>query len=100
MTASNGDKARRLTSGAWSVAVTLPPGPPSPPLSWSPDGQSIAFVKQATPHSGDTNQRSMQILDVASGAMRGLTGINERESQPVFSPDGAHIAYWYVVVNK
>jgi dipeptidyl aminopeptidase/acylaminoacyl peptidase len=95
LTASNGDKARRLTSGAWSVAVTLPPGPPSPPLSWSPDGQSIAFVKQATPHFGDADQRSVQILDVASGAMRGLTGINERESQPVFSPDGAHIAYWY-----
>jgi dipeptidyl aminopeptidase/acylaminoacyl peptidase len=95
LTALNGDKARRLTSGAWSVAVTLPPGPPSPPLSWSPDGQSIAFVKQATPHFGDADQRSVQILDVASGAMRGLTGINERESQPVFSPDGAHIAYWY-----
>jgi dipeptidyl aminopeptidase/acylaminoacyl peptidase len=95
LTALNGDKARRLTSGAWSLAVTLPPGAPAPALSWSPDGNSIAFVKQATPHSGDSDQRSVQILEVASGAIRGLTGTTTWESQPVFSPDGLHIAYWY-----
>ena len=46
---ASGGKPRRLTSGSWSVPVTLPPGAPSSPLSWSPDGKSIAIAKTATP---------------------------------------------------
>ncbi|MBL8208495.1 MAG: S9 family peptidase, partial [Blastocatellia bacterium] len=95
LTGANGGKAKRLTSGDWSLPVTLPPGSPSSPLSWSPDGKSIAFVKRLSPHSGDARQASVQILDVATGAMRALTGRSQRESQPVFSPDGLRIAYWY-----
>ncbi|MFN0123629.1 MAG: S9 family peptidase [Blastocatellia bacterium] len=91
----NGGPARRLTSGEWSLPITLPPGSPSSPLSWTPDGKSIAFVKRISPHYGDSRLSTVQVLDVASGAIRALTGRSERESQPVFSPDGARIAYWY-----
>jgi len=35
--------ARRLTSGAWTLPVSLPPGAPSSPLSWSPDGKRLAI---------------------------------------------------------
>lgn len=95
LTSANGGKAKRLTSGDWSLPITLPPGSPSSPLSWTPDGKSIAFVKVVSPHYGDFRLSAVQILDVATGAMRALTGRRERESQPVFSPDGLRIAYWY-----
>src|SRR5207249_2997737 len=36
-----GGTARRLTHGAWSLAKSQPPGPPSSPLAWSPDGKSL-----------------------------------------------------------
>src|SRR5439155_762300 len=35
-----GGTARRLTHGAWSLATSQPPGPPSSPLACSPDGKS------------------------------------------------------------
>ena len=92
---ASGGKAKRLTSGEWSLPITLPPGSPSSPLSWSPDGKSIAFVKLVSPHYGDARLSAVQILDVASGSIRALTGRSERETQPVFSPDGSRIAYWY-----
>ena len=92
---ASGGKPRRLTSGSWSVPVTLPPGAPSSPLSWSPDGKSIAIAKTATPYSGDSSQRAIQILDVATGNLRPLTGRNKNESQPQFSPDGRSVAYWF-----
>src|ERR1041385_229494 len=92
---ANGGVAKRLTSGAWSLPITLPPGSPSSPLSWSPDGKWIAFVKSISPHFGDARVSTVQILDVTTGEVRALTGRSERESQPVFSPDGSRIAYWY-----
>ena len=95
LTGASGGKAKRLTSGEWSLPITLPPGSPSSPLSWSPDGKSIAFVKLVSPHYGDARLSAVQILDVASGSIRALTNHTERESQPVFSPDGSRIAYWY-----
>ena len=92
---SEGGTAQRLTSGGWSLPVSEPPGPPSSPLSWSPDGKSIAFTKQENPHFGDGDRTSIQILDVASGALRPLTGRTLLEGYPTFSPDGAQIALWY-----
>jgi Tol biopolymer transport system component len=41
---AQGGEAKRLTSGTWSLPVTIPPGAPSSPLSWSPDGKTIYFV--------------------------------------------------------
>ena len=87
--------ARRITSGPWTLPASLPPGSPSSPLSWSPDGKDLAIVKVASPYTGDSNQSSIQILTVDSGAMRPLTGRSKSESQPVFSPDGTKIAHWY-----
>ena len=91
----DGDGARRLTSGEWTLPASLPPGPPSSPLSWSPDGKSIAIVKVATPYTGDGEQSAIQILDAETGALRALTGRSKHESQPLFSPDGSRVAHWY-----
>ena len=90
-----GGDARRLTSGAWSLPVTIPPGAPSSPLSWSPDGKLLAFVQVPTPHSGNGNQRAVQLLNVADGTTRPLTGRKMLEGYPTFSPDGSQVSYWY-----
>lgn len=92
---SAGGEARRLTSGLWSLPVNHPPGPPASPLAWSPDGKSIVMVRLATPHSGDLLAATVQVLDIASGRMRALTGGDHSENQPVLSPDGSRIAYWH-----
>jgi uncharacterized protein (DUF885 family)/dipeptidyl aminopeptidase/acylaminoacyl peptidase len=94
LTPSDADKPRRLTSGEWSLPPILDLSTPSA-LSWSPDGKSIAFVKMTTPHSGDSDQRSVHLLDIASGAIRSLTGRAQWEGRPSFSPDGSRVAYSY-----
>ena len=91
--------ARRLTSGKWSLPISYPPSSPASPLSWSPDGRYIAFTRNESPYSGELC-RSIQILDVATGSMKPLTGrkcdANQgilSESFPNFSPDGKYISY-------
>jgi dipeptidyl aminopeptidase/acylaminoacyl peptidase len=91
---AGGGEAKRLTSGTWGLPEALPPSSPSSPLSWSPDGKLLAFVRVETPHSGDSDRSTVRILDVGTGAIRALTGKNGFESTPVFSPDGATLSYW------
>ncbi|HYT73385.1 MAG TPA: prolyl oligopeptidase family serine peptidase, partial [Vicinamibacterales bacterium] len=56
----------------------------------SPDGRTIAFTEQATPHTGGGQQRSLQLVTVADG---GITPLGARGSVPLFAPDGKTIAY-------
>jgi dipeptidyl aminopeptidase/acylaminoacyl peptidase len=94
LVAAQGGEAKRLTSGSWSLPSSLPPGPPSSPIAWSRDGKSILIVRQETPSTGDQLLARVQVLDVASGAIRSLTGDTTLEGYPKLSPDGAHVAYW------
>jgi dipeptidyl aminopeptidase/acylaminoacyl peptidase len=91
----DGGKPRRLTSGAWSLPKTLPPSSPASPLSWSPDGKLLAFAKQEDPHSGDSDKRTVEVLDVETGSIRKLTRHDKMEGFGLFSPDGSQLAYWY-----
>jgi dipeptidyl aminopeptidase/acylaminoacyl peptidase len=91
--AAGGD-AKRLTSGTWSLPSSLPPGPPASPIAWSKDGKSIVIVRQETPSTGDQLAARVQVLDLASGAIRSLTGDTTLEGYPKVSPDGARVAYW------
>ncbi len=93
--APDGTGARRLTSGKWSLPISHPPGAPSSPLAWSPDGKSIAIVRVETPSSGDSDRSTLQILDLASGAMHAVTKRTKGEGFPVWSPDGTKLAYWF-----
>jgi dipeptidyl aminopeptidase/acylaminoacyl peptidase len=85
------NEARRLTRGDWSAATSLA----TSSLSWAPDGRTIAYVRFATPHSGDTDQSAVWLVDAGTGAARALTGRTAREGGAAFSPDGAWIAYNY-----
>jgi dipeptidyl aminopeptidase/acylaminoacyl peptidase len=90
-----GGAPRRLTSGSWSLPKTLPPSSPASPLSWSPDGKFLTFTRQEDPHSGDSDRRSVQILNVENGEIRKLTTHEKFEGFGLFSPDGSKLAYWY-----
>ncbi len=86
---------RRLTSGTWSVEWVLPPGSPPSGLSWSPDGRTIGFAQVPSMESGKLDSVRIQLLDVTSGALRPLTSARRFENNPVFSPDGKGVVYWY-----
>src|SRR5689334_10201623 len=91
----DGKNAKRITSGTWSLPTSEPPGPVPSPLSWSPDGKLLLITKQETPAYGDNDRSSIQVVDVATGALRPLTGHKFFDFTPVFSPDGTRVAYWY-----
>jgi dipeptidyl aminopeptidase/acylaminoacyl peptidase len=90
-----GGEAKRMTSGSWSLPVTIPPGPPSSPLSWSADSKQIVFVKVISSYSGDNIYRTTQLLNVADGSIKPLTTRDQMEGYPTFSQDGSKLTYWY-----
>jgi dipeptidyl aminopeptidase/acylaminoacyl peptidase len=92
---AEGGKAKRLTSGAWSLPKSAPPSPPASPISWSPDGQWLLFTRQEHPHQGDADLTTLQVLNVETGATHKLTNHEKFESFGLFSPDGSRVAYWY-----
>jgi dipeptidyl aminopeptidase/acylaminoacyl peptidase len=92
---SKGGSARRVTSGTWSLPIAHPPGPAPSPLSWSPDGKSIAITRRESAHAGQTNAARIALVDVATGNVKRLTTSDKDEAHPVFSPDGTHIYYWF-----
>ena len=86
-----GGETRRLTSGLWSTATSLV----TSPLSWSSDGKAIAFTRIASPNSGDSDQGTVQIVDVATGQVHALTRRTAGEGALGFSPDGSRLAFTY-----
>lgn len=92
---ANTAESKRLTDGDWSLPLVIPPGAPSSPFSWSPDGKTILFVKVATAYSGDGQKRTIQVLNVIDGTYKPLTTRTKLEGYPNFSPDGTKISYWH-----
>ena len=90
---ATGGEAKRLTSGDWSLPIARPPGALPSPISWSPDGKSIAFARMDNPHSGKGDTLRIALIDVDSGTIRRLTQAGVQESQQIVSPDGKLVAY-------
>jgi dipeptidyl aminopeptidase/acylaminoacyl peptidase len=95
LVSADGADPRRLTSGTVGLQMSAPPGLLASPLSWSPDGATIAIVMQPRPSIGDHDQCRVQILDAATGQIRSLTERKQFESRPSFSPSGDEVAYSY-----
>jgi dipeptidyl aminopeptidase/acylaminoacyl peptidase len=95
LVSAEGGKAKRLTSGTWSLPKSTPPGPPASQISWSPDGKWLLFTRQEHPHPGDSDLTTLQVLNVEAGEIRKLTKHEKFESVGLFSPDGSRVAYWY-----
>jgi dipeptidyl aminopeptidase/acylaminoacyl peptidase len=79
----------QLTTGSQSIAT----GEAQSTLSWSPDGKSIAFTLVLDAILNDESYSRIAQVDVASRSVRTLTGATAWEGDPLFSPDGLHIAY-------
>ncbi|MBL7925095.1 MAG: S9 family peptidase [Bacteroidia bacterium] len=92
---TNTSDSKRLTDGDWTLPLVIPPSPPSSPISWSPDGKDLLFVKVESTYSGDGRKRTIQRLRLSDGTYTALTSRTEFEGFPVFSPDGSKISYWY-----
>jgi dipeptidyl aminopeptidase/acylaminoacyl peptidase len=95
LVSADGGKAKRLTSGTWSLPKSAPPSSPASPISWSPDGKRLLFTRQEYPEQGDADLTTLQVLDIDTGEYHRLTKHEKFESFGVFSPDGSHVAYWY-----
>ena len=91
LVSANGGRARRLTSGSWSLA-TVDPYQTSD-ISWSADGRMIAVQRFPTPYIGDSLASRIVLIDPASRRLTPLTRNGNMEADPLFAPSGSAIAY-------
>jgi dipeptidyl aminopeptidase/acylaminoacyl peptidase len=86
-----GGNAQLLTPGAGSVTN----GEATTTLSFSPDGTALAYSWAPNAILNDADFAATRILDLTSHAATPLTAHGKREQNPLFAPDGRHIAYLY-----
>ncbi len=80
-----GGSSRRLTSGAWTLPVTRPPGAPSSMITWTPDGQAIVFARTGGGAAG-----GLHAVAVSDAAVRSLAVTG---TFPQYSPAGDRLLY-------
>jgi dipeptidyl aminopeptidase/acylaminoacyl peptidase len=88
-------RARRLTSGTWTIAPTDPGGIFSPQITWTSDGRFITFTRVATTFGGDDENSTLWQIAATGTGLHKLTTHPNVELSPAYSPDGTRLAYWY-----
>jgi dipeptidyl aminopeptidase/acylaminoacyl peptidase len=81
----------QLTAGLQSVAT----GEAESTISWSPDGKTIAFTIAPNAILNDESYSRVALVDVTTRSVRNLSTHTAWEGNPLFSPDGTHVAYQY-----
>ncbi|MHC4657730.1 MAG: S9 family peptidase [Planctomycetota bacterium] len=84
LVSAEGDTAKRLTSGLECVSKE--------PIDWSPDGNSVVYISQPRPHTGELIHE-LKNLDVTTGAWHTIVPAPAFLDYPKFSPDGSYLAY-------
>ena len=88
--AETGAEPRRLTGGS---SYTVGGGFGAGAFDWSPDGREIAFGHTPTPQVNSFPHSDISVVDVDAGTVRPLATNPERESGPMWSPDGSQVLY-------
>src|SRR5262245_48681507 len=88
--------SRRLTRGDFHVGS----------FDWSPDNTHIAFDHQINPEVGADSTADISVVAIADGKVQPLVTQPGPDTNPVWSPDGARIAFettmgdrWYYYAN-
>ncbi len=86
---SAGGESKRLTSGAWTLPIAHPPGPPPSLLTWTPDGTGVVFNRNGGRGAGGGaggggGGGGTQVVNVADGSIKPLANVSG--SFPQFSP--------------
>jgi len=87
----DGSNPRKITPEDFTVATGLS----TSSISWSPDGNKIAFTKFPTTNSGDSDLGRNFMYDVNSKELKPITSNTQRESSAMFSADGKSVIYRY-----
>ena len=88
LVSAEGGSPKRLNSGKDSICTMF-----TSPIEWSLDGNSIAFISQSRPHSGEFINTSLKVLEVETQEQHVVVPGPKCIHSAVFSPDGNSIAY-------
>ena len=81
-------------AGAEPKRITTFVGPDGGPLSWSPDGSTIAYMQGSDAKFSAYNEYQLAVVPVAGGPARMLTeSIDRPVTSPHFSADGKWITF-------
>src|SRR5207244_3816801 len=80
---------RRVTSGAFTVGS----------FNWSPDSKNIAFDHKVNPSPASSGSSDISIVTVSDASVRKLVTQDGPDVDPVWSPDGARIAFTTAMAN-
>jgi dipeptidyl aminopeptidase/acylaminoacyl peptidase len=85
----SGRKPRRLTEGSFTVGS----------FDWSPDSTEIAFDHRINGDPSSSGTADISVVSVADGKIRPLVAQPGPDSGPLWSPDGARIAFQSAMGN-